>query len=200
MPAIADQVAALESDHADALAKLDVLNAANAALIEAINTITAEKAALAAHNDSLMAMVESVGNSALEMLKAARLPAGTPAEVIPFAPKPKTVTTASVAPSVGLADVLITEEMLRPEPAWQAVAQAMASDTVPRAVPSWPPKPATAPIIEPASAVDLVKRRLLPALSLMRRPVDLTTRAKDDPAGLPMFLRRDTVFRAAAYG
>jgi hypothetical protein len=199
MPAIADQVAALEHDHNDALAKLDELDAANTALIEAINTITAEKAALAAQNDRLMAMVESVGNTALEMLKAARLPAGTPAEVIPFAPKPRAFTAAPLAPSPGLAEVLITEEMLRPEPAWQAVAQATPSGTAPRAAPSWPPKPATAPIIEPASAVDIVKRRLLPALALMRRPVE-TPRVKQESTGLPMFLRRDTVFPAAAYG
>jgi hypothetical protein len=195
MPAIADQVAALEHDHCDALAKIDALNATNATLTDALKAITAERDALEAkvaelstRTDGMIAMVEKVASSALDMLKAARLPAGTPAEVIPFAPKLKTVITASVAPSVGLADVITTEEMLKPEP-------------VPRAVPSRPPKPAAAPIIEPASAVDLVKRHLLPALTLMRRPLDLTTRVKHDPIGLPMFLRRDTVFaRAAAHG
>ena len=206
MPAIADQVASLEHDHSDALAKIDALNATNAALTDAVNAITAEKAALEARvaelsmrNDGMIAMAEKVASSALDMLTTARLPAGTPAEVIPFAPKQKTVTTASVAPSVGLADVLITEEMLKPEPARQAVAQAIANDTVPRAVPSTPPKPAAVPIIEPMSAVDRIKRHFLPAVTLMRRPVDLTMRV--DPGGLPMFLRRDTVFaRAAAHG
>jgi hypothetical protein len=106
-----------------------------------------------------------------------------------------------MAPSVGLADILTAEEMLEPEPARQAVAQAMANDTVPRAVPSTPPKPAAVPIIEPMSAVDRIKRHFLPAVTLMRRPIDLTMRVKDDPPGLPMFLRRDTVFaRVAAHG
>jgi hypothetical protein len=220
MPTIADQVASLEHDHNDALAKIDALNATNAALMDALSAITAEKAALEARiaelsmrNDGMVAMVEKVASSALDMLKAARLPAGTPAEVIPFAPKLKTVNPASVAPSVGFADVLITEEMLGPEPAGRAVAQAIANDTVvlpailasasltvPRLVPSRPPKPAAVPIIEPMSAVDRIKRHFLPAVTLMRRPIDLTMRVKDDPPGLPMFLRRDTVFaRVAAH-
>lgn len=199
MPAIADLVANLEHDHDDALAKIDALNAANAALIEAINAITVEKAALEARvtelstrNDGMIAMAEKVASSALDMLNAARLPAGTPAEVIPFAPKPKVLTTtASVAPTVGLADVLITEEMLKSEPAPQAVAQATANATGPRAVPSRP-VPTAAPIIEPTSAVDRIKRHFLPSLTLMRRPVDPAMRV--DAGGLPMFLRRDTVF------
>jgi hypothetical protein len=125
MLTFADQVAALELDHADAL-----------------------------------------------VLTAARLPAGTPAEVIPFA-----VTAA--------------EEILRPEPTRQAGAQAVANDAVPRAAPWWPPKPAAAPSIE----------RVPGALRhLLRRPVDLTTRDDHDPTGLPMFLRRDTVFARAAHG
>jgi hypothetical protein len=201
MPAIADLVASLEHDHAHALAKIEALNAANAALAEAINALTTEKAALeakiaelGAHTDGMIAMVENVANGALDMLKAARLPSDTPAAVIPFAPKPKTVTAASVAPSVGLADVLITEEMLKPEPA-------RVNDTAPRTVPSRAPKPAAAPIIAPASAVDRFKQHFLPALTLMRRPVDQTMHVKHDPGGLPMFLRRDTVFtRAAAHG
>jgi hypothetical protein len=187
MSAIADQVAALEHDHSDALAKIDALNATNAALTDALNAITAEKALLEARvaelgirNDGMIAMAEKVASSALDMLNAARLPAGTPAEVIPFAPKLKTVSAASVAPSVDLADVL--QEMLKPEPALQAVAQAMANDTVPPLVPSRPPKPAAVAISESTSAVDRI----------MRRPIDSAMRV--DPGGLPMFLRRDTVF------
>jgi len=120
MPAIADQVADVEHDLTDALAKIDALNAANAALTDAINAITAERAALQAkiaelstQADAMTAMAEKVAGSALDMLKAARLPAGTPADVIPFAPRPKTIVTSSVAPFVGLADVLVTEERLK---------------------------------------------------------------------------------------
>jgi len=102
MPAIADLVASLEHDHAHALAKIEALNAANAALAEAINALTTEKAALeakiaelGAHTDGMIAMVENVANGALDMLKAARLPSDTPAAVIPFAPKPITKSTHS---------------------------------------------------------------------------------------------------------
>jgi hypothetical protein len=185
MPAIADQVAALELDHADALAKIDALTASNAALTDAINAITTEKAALEARvaelstrTNGMIAMAEKVASSALDMLTAARLPAGTPVEVIPFAPRPRIVTAAA------------SVEMLNPEPARQAVAKAIA--------PSISPEPAAAPIKEPETAVDLVKRHLLPALALMRRPVDPPMRATHDPAGLPMFLRRDTVFARMA--
>jgi hypothetical protein len=201
MSAIADQVATLEHDHGDALAKIDNLSATNAALTDALNAITAEKALLEARvaelsmrNDGMIAMAEKVASSALDMLNAARLPAGTPAEVIPFAPKLKTVSAASVAPSVSLADVL--EEMLRPEPARQAFAHAEANDTGPWPVPSSPSKPAAVPIIEPTSAIDRIKRHFLPAVTLMRRPVDSAMRV--DPGGLPMFLRRDTVFAHTA--
>jgi hypothetical protein len=63
MSAIADQVAALEHDHSDALAKIDALNATNAALTDALNAITADKALLEARvaelsmrNDGMIVM------------------------------------------------------------------------------------------------------------------------------------------------
>lgn len=198
MTAIADQVAKLEHDHSDALAKIDALNATNAALTDALNSITAEKALLEARvaelsmrNDGMIAMAEKVASSTLDMLNAARLPAGTPAEVIPFAPKLKTVSAASVAPSVSLAAVL--EEMLKPEPARQAVAQAEANDTRPWPALLRPPKPAAVAISESTSGVDRIKRHF--PVMLMRRPSDSAMRV--DPGGLPMFLRRDTVFARA---
>jgi hypothetical protein len=204
MPAIADQVAALEHDHDDALAMIDTLTAANAALLDALNAVTAEKAALEAQltelrlqADAMTAMVEKFANSALDMLKAARLPAGTPAEVIAYAPRPKTLATTAAPPSFGLADVLDTQ-MLKPAP---APAPAMPAAPVAREqlIPT-PPEPRRSPIVEPVSAVELVKRRLLPVLTLTRRPVPLPAPAKPDPSpnGLPLFLRRDTVFARAA--
>jgi hypothetical protein len=196
MPTISDQVAALEYDHADALAKIESQNRSLETLTLSLAAMTKEKLALEAriveyqkHEEETIAAVEVLANASLDMLRIAQRPAGMPAEVIPYAPKLKTVTAASMAPSVGLADVL---EMLEPEPARQAVAQATANDTVPRAAPSWPPKPAAVPIIEPMSAVDRIKRHFLPAVTLMRQPVDSAMRV--DPGGLPMFLRRDTVF------
>jgi hypothetical protein len=197
MPAIADQVAALEHDHDDALAMIDTLSAANAALMDDINAITAEKAALQARIDELStqadamtAMAEKVANSALDMLKAARLPAGTPVEVIPFAPMPKPLVAASVAPSLGLAD------MLKPKPAALAI-EAVADDAAPPKFLLMPRSFADVPI-QPLSAVDLVKRRLLPALTLMRRPTDRVTNVVPHAGGLPPFLRRDTVFARSA--
>ena len=192
MPAIADQVAALEHDHDDALAMIDTLTAANAALMDALNAAAAEKAALEAklaelrlQADAVAMMAEKFANSALDVLKAARLPASTPVEVIPFAPRPKALVAASDPPGA------------------EAIVQVLANDAAPPTAPAMSPEPDGAPMIESATAVELIKRRLLPALTLMRRPVEQPTRVRHDPSpiGLPMFLRRDTVFaRAAAYG
>lgn len=74
MPAIGDQVASLEHDHADALAKIDSLTAANAALTNLLNSLTTENAALHKYADEIKAMVESVAGSALKMLQAAQAP------------------------------------------------------------------------------------------------------------------------------
>jgi hypothetical protein len=129
MPAIADLVAGLEHDYDDALATIDQLNAENGALTDALAAANSAKAVLEAkvaelsmRADVMTAMAEKVANSALDMLKAAHLPAGTPAEVIPFAPRPKTLAESG-DPSVGLPDVLITEKMVTPKPSHQAVAR-----------------------------------------------------------------------------
>jgi chromosome segregation ATPase len=99
MPAIGDQVASLEHDHAEALARIDSLVASNAALTSAnaaltneaiakIDSLTASKEALESANaaltsenaalnkyaDEIKAMVESVASGALKMLQAARAP------------------------------------------------------------------------------------------------------------------------------
>jgi hypothetical protein len=191
MPAIADLVATLEVDHADALMKIGVLTAANATLADALNAVTAEKAALearvtelSARADSMLAMAEKVATGALDMLRAARLPADTPPDVVPFAPKPKTTAAASM-----FAGPFIYDEMLKP------AVQVEVSDDGPRRVHLGPPKSAAVPINEPTSVADRLKQRFLPAVSFTRRP-DVVEQA--DPGGLPMFLRRDTVFRKAA--
>lgn len=74
MPAIGDQVASLEHDHADALAQIDMLNAKNAALLSANSALSSENAALNKYADEIKAMVESVATGALHMLQAARAP------------------------------------------------------------------------------------------------------------------------------
>jgi hypothetical protein len=165
MPAIADQVTKLEHDHDDALANIDTLKAANAALTDALNAVTAEKAALEAkvgelseYADGLIAMADGVANSALNMLKAARLPKGTPAAVIPYAPKTvierlqaagivdghatDSATDATAAQNTGavalsiddvvdrLGQVLINDDMPKPAPAQSAAPElAVGGDT-----------------------------------------------------------------------
>lgn len=80
MPAIGDQVATLEHDHTEALAKIDSLVASNAALVQRLQSLTDENAALNKYADEIKAMVESVASGALKMLQAARAP------IIPTSP------------------------------------------------------------------------------------------------------------------
>jgi hypothetical protein len=229
---IADQVASLEHDHSDALAKI-------VALTDALNAITAEKAALEAKVAELGTMVENVANSALNMLKAVKSPPGVAvAEVNPRAPKGSTPLTGSArlfvdaagaavkdnaalidslnaAQNVRVRDVLITDEMLKPEAAQQAGAEVLANNSVAQpsagasdiapsdeseaeqqrlqaiAAQMMPP---AAWIAEPLSAVDAIKRRCLPFPALMRRPVDRNMDVAPNVGALPMFLQRDAVF------
>jgi hypothetical protein len=232
MPAIADQVAELEHDHIAALADIDALWAANAALTDALDAVTAEKAALEAkvaelsgHNDGLIAMAESVADSALNMLKAARLPKDTPAAVIPYAPRTTVerlqaagivnghaTDESTMSPGLGdivnrVSQVLIDDDVLKPEPARQAAPEPFtgSDETHIRLVVAagTPLVPASRGFLErmapplaefPTSAVERIKRHFMPTVTLMCQPPD-TERA--DPGGLPMFLRRDTVFARA---
>jgi hypothetical protein len=188
MPSIGDLVANLEVDHADALTKIDVLTAANDALIDTVSAIAAEKAVLearvaelSARADTMYAMAEKVAGGALDMLKAARMPADTPPDVIPFAPKPKTNTIALFAESP------LAERTLKPI--------TPAADNGPWLVPPKATNSLAVPINEPASVVDRIKQRFLPAVSFTRRPDVI---GDGEPGGLPMFLRRDTVFARKA--
>jgi len=192
MPAIADKVAALEHDHSDALVKI-------AALTDALNAMTVEKAALEAKVAELGMHIENVANSALDMLKAVKNDAAL-------------VDSMNAAQNVRARDVLLTDEMLKPGPAQQAVAEVLANDSV-----AWPSAaaqaaesdadqrrlqaiaarmmlPPAASTAEPLSAVDAIKRRSLPFLTLMRRPVDRSMNVAHNVGGLPIFLQRDTVF------
>jgi hypothetical protein len=205
MPAIADQVAALEHDHDDALAKIDALNATVAAQLDAINAITAKKASLEAkvaelsdHIDGLTVMAENVANGALNMLKATRLPKGTPVAVIPYAPitaierlraagtvNGQATEKAPDAPTVQntvaarVSRVLITDDMLKPEPARPAAPEPTAGDAL-----LTPTQPGLPELMAPptadslTSAVDRIKRHFLPPVTLMRRPA-----APGTPAG-----------------
>jgi hypothetical protein len=210
MPAIANLVATLENDHAEAMAKAELLTAANEALIEKINTIASEKAALEArvaelteHNDALITMAEGVANNALNMLKATRLPKGTPAAVIPYAPK----TATDRLQAASIANDHATDNPIDATAAQNPGASgdenrihliAAADPPLIPAPPSWAEPTAPSVAEFPTSAMDRIKRHLLPALTLTRRPVDLSTPARHGPGGLPMFLRRDTVFARMA--
>ncbi|SHH20642.1 DUF4200 domain-containing protein [Bradyrhizobium erythrophlei] len=206
MPAIADQVATLEDDHATAMASIDAQNATIEKLKLSLAAMTKEKLALEArvaeyqkHKDETIAAVEALASSTLDMLRTVQRPAGMPAAVVPFAPKGKTATGLPIVASAGFDDVLITEDMLKPEPPQPSVAavgthlgdeidtRILATDRAPVV---------TAPRPGPTSAVDRIKRHFLPALTSTRRPGDSAMRV--DPGELPMFLRRDTVFARTA--
>jgi hypothetical protein len=206
MPAISDQVAALEDDHATALASIDAQNATIEKLKLSLAAMTKEKLALEArvaeyqkHEAETIAAVETLASSTLDMLRTVQRPAGMPAAVVPFAPKGKTAAGLPVAPSTGLDDVLITEDMLKPEPHQPSIAAArthLGDETDTRILATDRALVATAPRPGPTSAVDRIKRHFLPALTSMRRPGDSAMHV--EPGELPMFLRRDTVFARAA--
>lgn len=93
---IADQVDTLEHDHAAALAQIDALNAANAALASANASLQRDNVGLQLevndmkhYVDDTRAMAEQIAQSAYDMLRASRRQVGGQAEVIPFAPNPE---------------------------------------------------------------------------------------------------------------
>lgn len=93
---IADQVHDLEHDHAAALAQIEALNADRAALSSANASLQRDLVAaqleindMKSFVDDTRAMAEQLAESAMAVVRASRRQVGTPAEVVPFAPKPK---------------------------------------------------------------------------------------------------------------
>lgn len=98
MPAIADQVATMEHDHAAALAQIDELTSSLAAVKAALSSAVNENLTLRDQNQDLTAFanetratVETLALGTMELLRASRRPVGgvAAATVLPFAAKPK---------------------------------------------------------------------------------------------------------------
>jgi len=229
MPTITEQVAALECEHAAGLAQIESQNASIETLTLALAAMTKEKLELGAkladmkqREDETIAAVEALASSALDMVRTAQRPVGTPA------------AAASFAPSAGLANVPVADLPKPESPQQSAVAKdgagekpdsgasaARPAPAVQRPAPYGQPEPAhgerelpmflrrgasfdararisgASPIGAPTSAVDRIKRHLLPALTLMRGQGAPPNAPRKD-GGLPMHIRRDTVFPRAA--
>ena len=87
MPAIADQVATIEHDLQEALAKVDSLTEEKEALRKALTAVTVEKSELEAKQDDMQSlvdetreMVDRLANMSLTMLRSSRRPVASPKE------------------------------------------------------------------------------------------------------------------------
>ena len=85
MPAIADQVATIEHDLEDALARVDTLTAEKDALSEKLSAISRDKQDLEAKQDDMQSLVDEtrelanhLANAALKLLHASRRQVGAP--------------------------------------------------------------------------------------------------------------------------
>ena len=85
MPAIADQVATIEHDLEDALARVDTLTAEKDALSEKLGAISRDKQDLEAKQDDMQSLVDEtrelanhLANAALKLLHASRRQVGAP--------------------------------------------------------------------------------------------------------------------------
>ncbi|MGZ5988756.1 MAG: hypothetical protein ACXWLZ_06880 [Rhizomicrobium sp.] len=213
MPSLAEQIATLESDHTAALALIDTLKAEKAALMSANSSLLAENTTLVAqyndmrhYVDDARTMAEHLASSALDMLRASRRQVGTPAEVIPFAPKGP-FSPALQAKIDG--EKLLAAGTRTPEPpAQQAVAEIMAGDSgdetdvdheIDKAetdlgVTLSPDERASAK----AAVLDVRRHRTVPPINAFK-PVDRDAEGRPmmvthDRDGLPIFLKRDTTF------
>lgn len=103
MPAIGDQVATLETDHAAALAQIDSLTAANAALTSANADLQKQLANAGAFTDEIKVMANAVATAALGLVTFSRTsPFAAPvlAASKPFAPPPSVTGATRLAPVV----------------------------------------------------------------------------------------------------
>jgi hypothetical protein len=218
---LAEQIATLETNYADAQAKVTAQNSSIETLTVSVAALTKDKLLLEAeradlqkrvadletHNDETMAAVEKLANAALDMLRVAQRPPGMPAAVIQFAPKPKTVvTTATAARDIG---VLVTDDMLKlPDPPAQAaVTDIMTGDTgdeQPALQPAPAPQPelpaAAQPDAPAAAPIPTNDAPAAPSADAMSRINSTAARALPDnvmqsDGPLPAFLQRDTVFQ-----
>lgn len=93
---LADQIKTLETEFAEAQARIASLESSNQALAATNKALTDENGLLVMQADQLIrhsndtrAMAEKLGNDALELLRQSRREAYKPVEVMRFAPKPE---------------------------------------------------------------------------------------------------------------
>lgn len=204
MAAIADQVTSLENDHANALAQIQTLTAQLGAMTSAHAALTTTHAATLAENDGLnkyadeiRAMVEGVATSALNMLKAARSPV-VPAVAVP-------VATAAELEAATQQTAVAAEPVTLPASPPIAPEAPATITPVPPAAPMW-----TTAVLEkveaaasdlkadveniPAAVDRMLHHSSAPPVTKISAPVDMTMIVEHDDGGLPIFLRRGTVF------
>jgi hypothetical protein len=208
MPAIADQVTGLEHNYVAALGQIDSLLSTNTALNALIASLNADKAGLEAqladlnkHVDDVKAMVENVATGALTMLKTVRAKAETTAKaVVTEGAKVTAEVEKTVSNGIGAALGLVPEAAA--PPIAPVVAEPVAGDSgdeqpVKAAVmPANTLVPAQAPTLvqKVESAVDRMLHHSSGSPAHIMRPVDMTMHVEHDD-GLPIFLRRGTVFQ-----
>lgn len=219
MPAIADQVTSLENDHAAALATIDQLNSKNSALTDALAAMTTAKTAveaqladMAKHVDDVKAMVENVANGALSMLKSIAAKAETTAksavaEGAKVTTEVERAVTTGIGAALGLAPeapapVLATATTLpTPSPVAGVTVVPLASGAtlgealaaVANIVPPAAPESKPTLVTQVESAVDRMLHHSS-GVAAHITPEDLTLHVDHDDGGLPIFLRRGTVF------
>lgn len=139
---LAEQIATLETNYADAQAKITAQDSSIETLTVSVAALTKDKllleagladsqkrvADLEAHNDETMAAVESLATAALDMLRVAQRPPGVPAAVIQFAPKAKLDLNAAKAATREAISAVVDADP-RFEAVQQGVAEIMAGDT-----------------------------------------------------------------------
>ena len=91
MPAIADQVATIEHDLQEALAKINSLTAEKEVLRKALNSVTVEKSDLEAKHGDMQSlvnetreMVDKLANMSLTMLRSSRRPIASPKDAASY--------------------------------------------------------------------------------------------------------------------
>jgi hypothetical protein len=222
MPAIADAVTSLENDHTAALAKIDALNSTNGALLDMVNSLKADKAAMQTQLDTLNThvksvndMVENVAKGALTMLQTVRAQAEAGAKVVvadaaSLAAKVEAKVSAGIADAIGLLPETAAPPVAPAAPAPVVHDATLTTDSgdeqpaktaLPPAIGLMPAAPPAPPAAKPTviekieTAVDRMLHHSSGSQTQIRRPVDLTMHVDHDDGGLPIFLRRGTVFQ-----
>ena len=181
MPAIADQVADIEHDLQEALAKIDSLTEEKETLRKALTAVTVEKSDLEARYseqqllvDETREMVDKLANISLTMLRTSRRQVGTP-QVKPNG----RVSEGKAAPTGTDSDLRVAAQNAAPELTGQSMCMRRVSQVSSEKTAS-----------ERLRADLLFETTAARALAIRSEPTDL-------PEGMPMFLQ--SVPRAALH-